>query len=74
MAERMSKGKQSPAGKATTIKDNEPEWHETEFYEGMTEFYRSPTRKRLETKPSVELRSCRKIGSFALTEMQSYGS
>ena len=40
----------------------------------MTEFYRSPTRERIVTKPTVELRSCRKMGSFALTEMNDYGA
>ena len=44
------------------------EWHQTDFYEEMTEFYYPGYRKRIWTTPSVDLRNENtvKMSSFKL--------
>ena len=51
------------------------EWHQTDFYEEMTEFYHPGYRKRIWTTPSVDLRNENtvKMSSFKLAQLDESG-
>lgn len=56
-----TKAKRGAAQDVSQDSENYGTWHRGEFYQEMTEFYKSPERNRIWTHPQVELREVDKV-------------